>query len=48
VWALYREPNTLDPIYAFDYPENTVITSMCESLLLQEPDGTIAPGMRAT
>src|SRR5262245_11868635 len=30
-WATYREVNTLDPIYAFDYPENTVITSMCES-----------------
>jgi peptide/nickel transport system substrate-binding protein len=44
-WALYREPNTLDPIYAFDYPENTAITSMCESLLLQQPDGTIAPGL---
>jgi peptide/nickel transport system substrate-binding protein len=44
-WALYREANTLDPIYAFDYPENTVVTSMCESLLLQEPDGALAPGL---
>ena len=43
-WATYREVNTLDPIYAFDYPENTVIYSMCESLLWQQPDGTIAPG----
>jgi peptide/nickel transport system substrate-binding protein len=23
-WALYRETQTLDPIQAFDYPENTV------------------------
>jgi peptide/nickel transport system substrate-binding protein len=44
-WAVYREPNTLDPIYAFDYPENTTITTMCESLLLQEPDGTLSPGL---
>jgi peptide/nickel transport system substrate-binding protein len=44
-WATYREANTLDPIYAFDYPENTVINSMCESLLLQQPDGKIAPGL---
>ena len=40
-WATYREVNTLDPIYAFDYPENTVIYSMCESLLFQQPDGSI-------
>jgi peptide/nickel transport system substrate-binding protein len=44
-WATYREVNSLDPIYAFDYPENTVIYSMCESLLWQQPDGTIAPGI---
>ncbi len=44
-WATYREINTLDPIYAFDYPENTVLYSMCESLLQQQPDGTITPGI---
>jgi peptide/nickel transport system substrate-binding protein len=44
-WATYREVNTLDPIYAFDYPENTVIYSMCESLLWQQPDGSIEPGI---
>ena len=44
-WATYREANTLDPIYAFDYPENTVISAMCESLLLQQPDGSLAPGL---
>jgi predicted amidohydrolase YtcJ len=26
-WATYREVGTLDPIQAFDYPENSVITS---------------------
>jgi peptide/nickel transport system substrate-binding protein len=44
-WATYREVNSLDPIYSFDYPENTVIYSMCESLLWQQPDGTITPGI---
>jgi peptide/nickel transport system substrate-binding protein len=23
VWAVYRDVNSLDPICAFDYPENT-------------------------
>ncbi|HEY5422572.1 MAG TPA: ABC transporter substrate-binding protein, partial [Ilumatobacteraceae bacterium] len=44
-WATYREVNSLDPIYSFDYPENTVIYSMCESLLSQQPDGSIQPGI---
>jgi peptide/nickel transport system substrate-binding protein len=44
-WALYREVNTLDPIQAFDYPENTAIAAMCDSLLRQQPDGSIAPGL---
>ncbi len=44
-WATYREVQTLDPIQAFDYPENTVIYSMCESLLQQQPDGSIKPGL---
>jgi peptide/nickel transport system substrate-binding protein len=44
-WAVYRPVNSLDPIFAFDYPENTAISLMCESLLLQEPDGSIQPGL---
>ncbi|MGH3273753.1 MAG: ABC transporter substrate-binding protein [Streptosporangiaceae bacterium] len=44
-WALYRDPTTLDPISAFDYPENTVITTMCDSLQRQEPDGSVQPGL---
>jgi peptide/nickel transport system substrate-binding protein len=47
-WAVYREPNTVDPIFAFDYPENATVTTMCESLLRQKPDGTIAPGLAAS
>jgi peptide/nickel transport system substrate-binding protein len=44
-WAVYRETNSLDPIYAFDYPENTVISLLCESLLRQAPDGSIGDGL---
>src|SRR5215218_2916447 len=46
-WATYREVGTLDPIQAFDYPENTIQTALCESLLRQQPDGTIEPGLAA-
>ena len=44
-WAVYRDVNSLDPIYAFDYPENTADSLMCESLLRQAPDGSIVPGL---
>jgi peptide/nickel transport system substrate-binding protein len=44
-WAVYRDVNSLDPIYAFDYPENTAISLMCESLLRQAPDGSLQPGL---
>src|SRR6202161_4037124 len=43
--AVYRDVNSLDPIYAFDYPENTAISLMCESLLLQNANGAIEPGV---
>src|SRR6266852_3743192 len=44
-WAVYRDVNSLDPIYAFDYPENTAVSLMCESLLKQAPTGAIQPGL---
>ena len=44
-WAIYRDVNSLDPIFAFDYPENTAVSLMCESLLKQSPDGSIGPGL---
>ncbi|HEY5986477.1 MAG TPA: ABC transporter substrate-binding protein, partial [Streptosporangiaceae bacterium] len=44
-WAVYRDINSLDPIFAFDYPENTADSLMCESLLRQAPDGTLVPGL---
>ena len=45
VWAVYRDVNSLDPIYAFDYPENTADSLMCESLLRQAPNGAVQPGL---
>src|ERR1700692_2985604 len=45
VWAVYRDVNSLDPIFAFDYPENTTDSLLYESLLRQAPDGTIGPGL---
>jgi peptide/nickel transport system substrate-binding protein len=44
-WAVYRDVNSLDPIYGFDYPENTADSLMCESLLKQSPGGSIGPGL---
>lgn len=44
-WGLYRETYSLDPIFAFDYPENTVLAILCETLLRQQPDGSIASGL---
>lgn len=45
VWATYREVQTIDPIQAFDYPEDTVDTALCDSLLRQLPDGSIGSGL---
>jgi len=44
-WAVYRDVASLDPIFAFDYPENTAISAMCETLVRQQPDGTTVPGL---
>ena len=42
-WAVYRDVNSVDPIFAFDYPENTAVSLMCESLLRQSPSGEVGP-----
>ncbi len=44
-WAVYRDVNSLDPIFAFDYPENTAVSLLCESLLRQSPNGSVGPGL---
>ncbi|WP_331770937.1 ABC transporter substrate-binding protein (plasmid) [Embleya sp. NBC_00888] len=44
-WALYAEPLTLDYVSAFDYPQNTVLSNVCESLMRWTPQLTMAPGL---
>ncbi|MFI1379699.1 ABC transporter substrate-binding protein [Embleya sp. NPDC020886] len=44
-WALYAEPLTLDYIAAFDYPQNTVLSNVCESLMRWTPQLTMEPGL---
>ncbi|WP_395292992.1 ABC transporter substrate-binding protein [Kitasatospora hibisci] len=44
-WAVYAEPPTLDYISAFDYPQNTVLSNVCESLMRWTPQLTLAPGL---
>src|SRR5215469_6726327 len=44
-WAVYRPVDSLDPAFAFDYPENTAISLMCESLLRQQPNGSLGAGL---
>ena len=45
VWAVYRETSTLDPLFGFDYPDNTALAVACESVLRQNPDLTIGAGL---
>ncbi|MFD0415052.1 ABC transporter substrate-binding protein [Streptomyces sp. NPDC127108] len=49
-WALYAEPPTLDYTVAFDYPQNMVLSNVCESLMRWTPGLTVEPGLarRAT
>lgn len=44
-WATYTPVTTIDPIQAYDYPPNTAVSLMCESVLAQRPDGAIAAGL---
>ncbi|WP_406511687.1 ABC transporter substrate-binding protein [Streptomyces sp. NBC_00161] len=44
-WALYAEPPTLDYISAFDYPQNTIVSNVCGSLMRWTPQLTVAPGL---
>ncbi|MFD0574682.1 ABC transporter substrate-binding protein [Kitasatospora gansuensis] len=44
-WAVYAEPPTLDYISAFDYPQNTVLSNVCESLMRWTPQLTLTPGL---
>ncbi|MFG2294496.1 ABC transporter substrate-binding protein [Streptomyces sp. NPDC048603] len=44
-WALYAEPPTLDYTVAFDYPQNTILSNVCESLMRWTPGLTTEPGL---
>ena len=44
-WALYAEPQSLDWVYGYDYPPNTVLANLCESLLRIGPDFSIRPNL---
>ncbi|MFE3685999.1 ABC transporter substrate-binding protein [Streptomyces sp. NPDC059095] len=44
-WALYAEPPTLDYISAFDYPQNMILSNVCESLMRWTPQLKTAPGL---
>jgi peptide/nickel transport system substrate-binding protein len=42
------EPISLDAIKDYDYSENTVLANMCESLLRQNQDFTLAPSLASS
>ncbi|MER5886270.1 ABC transporter substrate-binding protein [Streptomyces sp. NPDC001941] len=44
-WALYAEPPTLDYTMAFDYPQNTILSNVCESLMRWTPGLAVEPGL---
>ncbi|MCX5379765.1 ABC transporter substrate-binding protein [Streptomyces sp. NBC_00091] len=44
-WAVYAEPPTLDHTVAFDYPQNTILSNVCESLMRWTPGLTMEPGL---
>jgi peptide/nickel transport system substrate-binding protein len=45
-WALpYGEPTSLDPAFAYNYSENTVLSNICEGLLRENPQGEIEPAL---
>lgn len=44
VWnSVYGELASLDPIKAFNYPENQVVANLCEPLFQMQPDFSVQP-----
>ncbi|MFB6610336.1 ABC transporter substrate-binding protein [Agromyces sp. NPDC056379] len=43
--STYGELATLDPVKAFNYPENTIISNLCESLFQMQPDFSVEPNL---
>ncbi|MDP5228544.1 MULTISPECIES: ABC transporter substrate-binding protein [Arthrobacter] len=44
-WNLPYEPSSIDPIFTWNYAENTVDASLCESLMRMKPDLSQEPGL---
>ncbi|MEU9322031.1 ABC transporter substrate-binding protein [Streptomyces sp. NPDC048295] len=44
-WAVYAEPPTLDYTAAFDYPQNMILSNVCESLMRWTPGLAVEPGL---
>ncbi|SJN09216.1 Oligopeptide ABC transporter, periplasmic oligopeptide-binding protein OppA (TC 3.A.1.5.1) [Leucobacter sp. 7(1)] len=46
VWnSTYGELASLDPVKAFNYPENTIVSNLCEPLFQMQPDLSIKPNL---
>ena len=43
--STYGELASLDPIKAFNYPENQVVSNLCESLFQMQPDFSLEPNL---
>lgn len=46
--STYGELATLDPVKAFNYPENTIISNLCESLFQMQPDFSVEPNLASS
>ncbi|UOQ90266.1 ABC transporter substrate-binding protein [Agromyces endophyticus] len=46
--STYGELATLDPVKAFNYPENTIISNLCESLFQLQPDFSVEPNLASS
>ncbi|MCM0673312.1 ABC transporter substrate-binding protein [Micromonospora phytophila] len=44
-WLLGSEPSSIDWIYSYDYPPNSVLSNVCESLLRIDADFTVQPNL---
>ncbi|MFJ9890510.1 ABC transporter substrate-binding protein [Streptomyces sp. NPDC091287] len=44
-WNVGTEPPSLDWVYGYDYPPNTVLSNVCESLMRIGPDFSVQPNL---
>jgi len=44
-WSVPFEATSLDPLRAWAYPENTILSNMCESVVSLTPDLQLEPGL---